>query len=184
MSWRTQGLYLHRTRKPYAVLGLGLRFLVPVTVVASWGAWITGYRFWWLLFGLVLFSGRHNAYVGQTSSRYFRDGQHSVGDFARGKGPSAWSDLDIKIYPLPCLFPRSVTAREIQEKFWILILLPVYNTEWNSKNPRRIKKGKYVQQRLARNAGGMRKWIPRAARYGLYAVIIVGSIYSGWEKWF
>lgn len=183
MSWKTQGLYLHRTRKPHAIVGLGLRFLVPASIALAFWAWLLGESWWWLCFGLILFSGRHNGYVGETGSRFFRDAQHTVGDFARGKAASAWSDLDIKIYPLPCLFPRSVTAREIQEKMWIMLLLPVYNVEWNTKNPRRIKRGKAVQQRVAREMGGVRKWTPRALRVALYAVVLVGTIYTGWERW-
>ena len=183
MSWRTQGLYLHRTRKPHAVLGLPLRALAVAAVVLAFWAWFVGEGWWPLAFALVLFSGRHNAYVGQTGSRYFRDTQHTVGDFARGKASSPWSDLDIKIYPLPCLFPRNVTAREIQEKLWIMALWPVYNTEWNTKNPRRIKRGKAVQQRVARELGGVRKYAPRVLRLALYGVVMIGLVYQGWESW-
>jgi hypothetical protein len=184
MSWRTQGLYLHRTRKPHAIVGLPLRVLLVAAVPLSFMLWFAGAHYWWLCFLLPLFSGRHNAYVGQTSSRYFRDQQHKHGSFRWQKGSAAWADLDIKIYPLPCLFPRSTTAREIQEKLWILLLLPVYNTQWNSKNPRRITSGKAEQQRYARMNGGVRKYAPRVLRFGIYAVVLVGAIYSGWERWF
>lgn len=184
MSWRTMGCYVWRTRKPHAVLGLGLRFLVPLAVVLAWAGWMVGQEGWWIAFLLPLFSGRHNAYVGQTGSRYFRDNQHLYGDSRYGAAGKAWADLDPKVYPLPCLFPRSRWWREVCEKAWILLLLPVYNTEWNSKNPRRIKPIKAQQQRWARNSNSVKKWAPRAARVGLYAVLTVAAIYSGWEKWF
>lgn len=184
MSWRTQGLYVHRTRKPQAVVGLGLRFLVPVAIVTAWAAWMYGSDWWWLCFGLVLFSGRHIAYVGQTSSRYFRDQQHAGGDYARGHVGSPWGDLDLRIYPLPCLFPRHKVAREIQEKLWIMLLLPVYNVEWNSKNPRRIKRGTAVRQRIARDRRTARMWAPRLLRLAVYGVVFAGAVYSGWERWF
>lgn len=184
MSWRTQGIYLWRTRKPHAVLRLGLRFLVPAGVVAAWAAWMYGTPWWWLCFTAVLFSGRHNAYVGQTSSRYFRDNQHRYGDSRYGAAGKPWMDLDPKVYPLPCFFPRSRTAREVQEKLWIFLLLPVYNIEWNTKNPRRVKPATAQRQRWAREGRGVRKWVPRLARLGLYAALLMGAIYSGWEKWF
>lgn len=174
MSWRTQGLYLHRTRKPHAVVGLGLRWLVPAAVALAWLMWALGDP-WWLAPLLLLFSGRHTAYVGQTSSRYFRDSQHQMGSTKYGTPGAAWSDLDLKIYPLPCLFPRSVMAREIQEKLWIFLLLPVYNVEWNSKNPRRIKRTVAINQRIARTQKSARMWVPRVLRGALLLAVLGGA---------
>lgn len=183
MSWKTQGLYLHRTRKPHAVLGLGLRVLVPAAIGLAWWAWLLGESWWPAAFLLVFFSGRHMAYVGETSSRYFRDSQHRMGSTKYGTPGAAWSDLDLKIYPLPCAFPRSEMAREIQEKIWIMALWPVYNVKWNTWNPRRIKRGKAVNQRIARANKGWGMLLPRLGRLAFYTVILIGAVYSGWEKW-
>jgi hypothetical protein len=184
VSWKSQGLYLWRTRKPHAMVGPGMRVLLPASIVLAWAAWMYGEGWWWLCFLLALFSGRHNAYVGHTKSRYFRDNQHRFGDSRYGAAGKPWMDLDAKVYPLPCLFPRNKLAREIQEKLWIFMLLPVYNVEWNTKNPRRIKPVKAQQQRWARQS---KRWgwiMPRVARIALYGVVLIGATYSGWEKWF
>ena len=182
-GWKTRGLYLHRTRKPHAVVGLGLRFLVPTAIVAAFVGWFAGWPAWWLCFALALFSGRHNAYVGQTSSRWHRDNQHRMGSSTYGTPGAAWADLDMKIYPIPCFFPRKVWAREFQEKLWIKLLLPVYNVEWNKGNPRKISRAKAQAQRWARQSKGWGMIMPRLARLGIYAAIVSGIAYTGWEKW-
>jgi hypothetical protein len=134
--------------------------------------------------------GRHTAYVGETGSRYFRDRQHVYGDARYAAPDKPWSDLQPKVYPLPCLFPHVAWARKAQEKIWIKLLMPVYNTEWNGGNPRRIKPMKAQQQRWARDAirkstGGLIKLnvMPALARLALMLVIFSGLVYTGWEKW-
>jgi hypothetical protein len=182
-GWRRCGCYLWRTRKPHAIVGLGLRFLVPVAIATAWITWMLGNPVWWLAFLLPLFSGRHNAYVGETGNRFFRDRQHIHGSYRYDTAGKPWSDLDPKVISLPCLFPSNELARAIQEKIYIWIFLPVYNVEWNTKNPRRIKPGKAEQQRWARDANGFRKWTPRLLRVALYAVLFIGMVWSGWERW-
>jgi hypothetical protein len=183
VSWKTQGLYLWRTRKPNAIVGLPLRWcLAFVVLVAPW-AYFAGERFWWLSFVTLLLSGRHNAYVGHTSSRYFRDRQHIRGSYRYGTVGKPWSNLDPKPYSIPCLFPGSLWARRVQEKLWIWMLLPVYNVEWNTKNPRRIKPGRAEQQRWARDANGWRKWTPRAARAGVLLAAVAGFGWQLTEGW-
>ncbi len=188
MSWKRSGIYLHRTRKPYATLGIPLRVTlaagVVLAVVMAFTNWFAGQEwFWWLPLLLPIFSGRHNAYVGHTSSRFHRDNQHKLGSSTWGKASAAWADLDLKIYSLPCAFPRSKQAREIQEWLYIKLLLPVYNVEHNKTNPRKITRGKAQSQRWAREQGGMRRWVPRTLRLGLYLTVGMALIYSGWEKW-
>lgn len=98
------------------------------------------------------FIGRHFAYVGETGSRYHRDRQHEYGGGRYGAVAKPWSDLAPKAYPLPCLFPSWKWSRKAQEKLWIRLLLPVYNSEWNKGNPRRIKPGTAEKQRWSRDA--------------------------------
>ncbi len=156
-GWRECGLYVHRTRKPHAFLGL------PII-------------------------GRHFAYVGQTSSRYHRDRQHRYGGGRWNAVAKPYTDLDLKIYPWPCVFPRWEWARKTQEKFWILVLLPVYNDEWNKANPRRIPIGKAEAQRWARDAARGRYGIGvnlgrAAARWALMLTVLAGAGWSAWEMW-
>lgn len=98
--------------------------------------------------------GRHTAYVGQTGSRRHRDRQHL---FGTATGPPAdWSDLSPRAYPLPCFLPGWKRAREVQERLWILVLLPVYNHQGNLANPRRIPLTMARAMRLRRQGGGRR----------------------------
>jgi hypothetical protein len=182
-GWRRSGCYVWRTRKPHAMLGLGMRFLVPGAIGVAWWLWLLGADFWWLAFLLPFFSGRHTAYVGETGNRFFRDRQHLFGDGRYGTAGKPWADLDPKAYPLFCLFPGNEVARKIQEKLWIWMLLPVYNVEWNTRNPRRIKPAQAQTQRWARDAGGIRRRAPQALRVALYGVLVVGAMWSGWDKW-
>jgi hypothetical protein len=124
-TWREAGCYLHRARKPHAWIGLP-------------------------------FIGRHNAYCGETSAREYRDAQH-LGQAHTGmySGTEAsWSDLDVKIYPLPCLFPNSARARKVQETLWIALLKPVYNVQKNWLNPRRISRRRALEMRGQRVLSG------------------------------
>jgi hypothetical protein len=134
--------------------------------------------------------GRHTAYVGETGSRYFRDQQHRFGDARYGASGKSWSDLGPKVYPLPCFLPHVKWCREVQEKIWIKLLMPVYNTEWNGGNPRRIKPIKAQQQRWARDkirqsTAGLIKInvLPAMARGVLMLLVLTGLIYSGWGAW-
>lgn len=131
------------------------------------------------------FIGRHNAYVGETSSRYFRDNQHLYGDSRYGTAAKPWSDLDPKAYPLPCLFPGWKWARKAQETIWIWLLCPVYNDRKQPPyNVRRIRPIKAQQQRWARQKTGIKVNVTRvAARYALALVIFAGATYSAWEAW-
>jgi hypothetical protein len=96
--------------------------------------------------------GRHFLYVGETGSRVHRDPQHLHGDAYYGAMPKPWSDLDPKVYPLPCFFPHNRAARRVQEFLWIMILFPAYNVVANRwrPNPRRITPWVAKAQRLER----------------------------------
>ncbi len=151
MSWKTRGNYVWRTRKPHSMLGLSLRTLLLAGLAGGVVMWMMGGP-WWLAFLAPLFSGRHTAYVGQTGSRYHRDRQHLHGDSRYGATGKPWADLEPKVYPLPCLFPRWAWSRKLNEKLMILLLLPVYNIQDQVKwNPRKVGKDLAQRQRWARD---------------------------------
>lgn len=181
-GWRQAGCYVWRTRKPYAIVGLSLRWLLLAGLVIGLYLYFTG-GWWWLALLAPFFSGRHTAYVGETGNRFFRDQQHIKGSYRYATPGKPWSDLDPKCYPLPCLFPWLEPSRKILEKLYIWILWPVYNVEWNTKNPRRIKPGKAEQQRWARDGRKLRYAVPKYARAALALVIFAGLTYTGWDKW-
>jgi hypothetical protein len=83
-----------------------------------------------------------------------RDAQHLFGTAIAP--PASWSDLSPRVYPLPCVLHSSKRMRELQEWFWIKLLLPVYNVQHNGWNPRRITKRSALLQRQRRQAGGRR----------------------------
>jgi hypothetical protein len=147
-GWKARGNYAWRTKKPHAPLGLSSRWLALAGLVLGAVLYIGG-GWWWLAPLVMLFSGRHWAYVGQTSSRYHRDRQHRGLD--PRVPPSPWSDLDAKAYPLPSL-PWWRWSRELSEWFWTIVLLPVYpvpkQAPWNL---RKISKAKAQRQRAARD---------------------------------
>jgi hypothetical protein len=95
--------------------------------------------------------GRHTAYVGETGSRYHRDRQHRFGGGTYGATAKVYADLDLKIYPLPCLWPNWKAARKVQEWLYIKALFPVYNVQHNGTNPRRIKPRVAESQRWERD---------------------------------
>lgn len=119
--------------------------------------------------------GRHTAYVGQTNSRHHRDRQHIIGGGTYRATAKAYSDLDVKIYPLPCLFPNWRRGRLIQEQLWIWLLWPVYNVDGNRWNPRRITPAAALRQRAARNSS--HGWnMGRALLRWLFWCVVIGAV--------
>lgn len=128
--------------------------------------------------------GRHVGYVGETNNRYFRDRQHKHGDSRYSARDAAWSDLEPKVYPLPCLFPSNALARKTQETFWIWLLCPVYNEQKQPPyNVRRIRKHKAQQLRWKRDETGRKFNVTRVAiRYAMYLLFLFLVGFSGyWE---
>lgn len=125
---RKSGIYLERTRKPHALIGL------PVI-------------------------GRHNGYVGQSTSYFHRHGQHVRGGGTYNSIAKPWSDLEPKqwrILPLPrWMFDTLPWFVDFCERMCILLLLPVYNDSMNHGNPRRIPLHKQRQQRASRDKMGI-----------------------------
>jgi hypothetical protein len=178
------GVYLFRTRKPGAFYGWSLRWaLVGMTAVGALLYALGGW--WWLAPLCLLMSGRHSAYVGQTSNYARRLKQHLEGDVRWGAKPKDWNDLEPRFYRLPTLFPRHEIARLIQEWVYVQILLPAYNVKlqppWNA---RRIRPSTAAHQRALRGRLGLWYRIPRAVfRYGLVIAIFAGSVWltpGGW----
>lgn len=121
--------------------------------------------------------GRHTAYVGQSNSRFHRDRQHLQGGGTYRATAKPYADLDVKIYPLPCLFPNSRRGRLMQEQLWIWLLWPVYNVSGNRWNPRRITPAAALRQRMSRSGG--RGWnVGRAlVRWLIFCAIAATVIY-------
>lgn len=128
--------------------------------------------------------GRHNGYVGQTNSRRRRDEQHQRGSLTYGTMPARWSDLEPKVYALPCLFPNWKRARLAQEWLWIKLLMPVYNVQHNRTNPRRITPRRAAAQRAERDRVHLGFNLGRlAVRWVIGAVVWTAIALVGWEKW-
>lgn len=112
------------------------------------------------VFGLP-FIGRHFGYLGQSSSFYHRDRQHEGKD---SRHPAAsWSDLEPRVYRLPCLFPQWRWSRELSESAWTWLLCPVYperkQPPWNLRKISRIRAANMREARDRRR--GERSWIQR-----------------------
>lgn len=120
--------------------------------------------------------GRHVAYVGQSNSRVDRDRQHLQGGGTYRATAKPYADLDVKIYPLPCLFPNWRRGRLMQEQLWIWLLWPVYNVSGNRWNPRRIKPAAALRQRRARDAAGLSWNIGRALLRWLIFCAIAAAV--------
>lgn len=124
--------------------------------------------------------GRHWGYVGMTSSRYHRDDQHLFGT------KSYWSDLNAKVYPLPCWFPGWERARLVQERLWTFVLWPVYPEQGNTWNPRRISRDRARAMRIARQAGGRRfNFTYALVRAPFTLALYLGLYWAGvaWDLW-
>jgi len=186
------GVYLIRCRKPSSFLGIGLRIIAPLAALLALVLWLFG-GWWWLAFLLLLFSGRHNAYVGLTNSFYHRRNQHLLGDVKWGAVAKPWSDLAPRFYGLP--LPAWITHKgalfrgrwtlEMLESVAIWLLLPVYNDKKQAPyNMRRITLDRAQRQAWARAKSGMRVNIGRAlARWALAAAVFSALVYTGWERW-
>lgn len=155
-SWRERGNYVWTTRKPFALWSIPLPFMLLLALLCSGAMLYSGAR-WWALLPLLLLkcTGRHIAYVGETGSRYRRDIEHIYGGGKFKAKPKPWSDLEPRVFAVPAL-PWWRWSRRLTEKLWIWLLLPVYNVQHNTRNPRRIKPWVAEKQRAVRD-GARRK---------------------------
>ena len=134
-------------------VGLNVWWFASTTEWRRRGLYVWRVRKAWALFNLPIVC-RHFGYVGMTGSRLHRDRQHLFGTAT--DVPAPWSDLNPKVYPLPCWLPGWEFARKVQEKWWILLLWPIYNVHWNVANPRRIPRKYAYELKSRRQSGGRR----------------------------
>lgn len=141
------GIYLIRTRKPRAILGLPL-------------------------------IGRHNGYVGLTSSYYHRERQHLLGGGVYGKAAKDWADLAPRFYRLLPL-PNWRWLLEVVETLAIWVLVPVYNVKkqppWNL---RKISLRQAEGQRWRRAKYGLGyRVVTSVGRFAVYALVLGGGLW-------
>jgi hypothetical protein len=150
-TWKTRGVYVWTTRRPLWPFSIPFGLLLLLVTACS-GAMLLNEYGWWSLLPVLLFelNGRHIAYVGQTNNRSRRDVEHIFGSVKYGTKPKPWSDLQPRAFSLPS-FHWWKWSRELSEKLWIWLLLPVYNVQWNTLNPRRITPHRAEQHRKVRD---------------------------------
>ncbi len=180
------GLYLIRCRKPGALMGLSLLWMLVAGALLAIAGLIVG-QGWWSLLGFltVLFSGRHNAYVGLTNSYYHRKNQHLYGDVRWAAAPKPWADLAPKFYriwPLPdAITHKGAVFRgrwilETLELLLIWLLIPVYNRQKQAPwNLRQISAASAQRQRWAREQLGWGYRLMRTVLRGGLALVLIGG---------
>lgn len=157
------GVYVYRARKPGSIFGLlfrGLPWYVwpSVTAVACVLCQIIDGA-WWFGLLVLLFTGRHFAYVGETVSFKDRHGEHMSGGGRWKRGAASWSDLDPKCVariPLPRWKP---VLRSVETTF-VVLCAPVYNEKKNLLNPRRITRASAKRMRSRRDRRSVRLNFP------------------------
>lgn len=157
------GVYVWRARKPGSLLGLPMSACMIGAVAACVGLHTLTGAPWFFGLVLLLFSGTHFAYVGETTSFYHRERQHlgnagTTDEFKHAEQP--WSDLRPRVvmrFALP-VNGRWLWIRRLQkvwlrcvETFFIFALWPAYNDAKNRWNPRRIPREVAKRQRFARS---------------------------------
>lgn len=177
------GVYIYRTRKPSSLLGLArlpFRWLAVGAGVACLALHFTGGP-WPLGLVLLLMTGRHFAYVGETVSFEKRHGEHMKGGGRWKRGAAPWSDLDARcVLRIP--HPPWKWLLRSTETFLILILAPVYNEKKNRANLRRITRASARRMRLRRDKRELKLNFPtpRPAHIlvmiTVYVVLHVGGV--------
>lgn len=150
------GVYVYRTRKPASLIGrLRLPWWTTPVMAGGMAALVVATPVpWWMAAPAVLFaSGRHFAYVGETTSFRDRHAQH-LGNIGSGakfeQAGKPWADLDpVCVLRLP--LPRWKWLLRSVETLLIALLWPVYNHKKNLWNPRRIPLVSQRRQRYARD---------------------------------
>jgi hypothetical protein len=129
------------------------------------------------------FIGRHWVYVGRTNDLERRDAEHMIGGGRYDAVAKQWADLRPRRYVICKLRRRREWRTHLLERLFILLFLPVYNVQYNSGNPRRIRRVDQMRQRAARDRGrlpgvvaGAGRLLPtylRAAEYLLSLALVV-----------
>lgn len=176
------GVYVYRTRKPMSLIGQ-LRLpdwvVVPSAVTLGIGAELMGIP-WYVGAPLgLLISGRHFAYVGETTSFFHRHGQHMGNEGSGAKFESAgkpWADLD-PVCVVRIRLPRWKWVLRSVETLVILLTWPVYNDKKNRWNPRRIPLNSARRQRFARDTRKWKvSWNFRSAHVVALLILIAGMV--------
>ncbi len=178
-------MYVYRTRKPASLLGLALRSCPwwawpPATFVACLASEIVNGA-WWFGLALLLCTGRHFAYVGETVTFEGRHGEHMAGGGRWKRGAAAWSDLDAKCV-LRLRLPRWKWLLRSVETLLIVLCCPAYNEKKNLWNPRRIPRWWAKRQRAKRDKRKV-KWsfnVSAAHLVVIVAVLIVSKVGGVW----
>jgi hypothetical protein len=125
------GVYVWRTRKPHAILGLPVigRHVAYVGQTKS-------------------FAHRERQHLGRpiANDPYARTG-------------AAWCDLSPRCYRIP--LPTWRWLLLLVEALLITVLMPVYNVKLNKHNPRRITAFRALQMRAQRDRNAMRPSVLR-----------------------
>lgn len=175
------GVYVYRARKPASLIG---RLNLPEwtglagAVIAGTAGELLGVP-WYLTAPLGLsLSGRHFAYVGETTSFRDRHAQH-MGNIGSGakfeQRAKPWADLDPRCVARFRL-PRWKWLLRSTETLIMLLTWPVYNDKKNRWNPRRIPLVSARRQRFARERRSLGvSWNFRAAHVlGFIYWIVIG----------
>lgn len=174
MSRSKGGIYLIRTKKPSAPLGMSLKWMLAGAVLLALAGYIVGTGWWWVSFALPLFAGRHNGYVGLTSSYYHRKNQHLVGGGVYKAQRKDWADLDPRFYRILPL-PNWRWLLHTMETLAIALLLPVYNVQkqppWNLRkvSPRTAERQRWERARFG-------PWAVLGRLIGRIVVVLLGAV--------
>lgn len=175
------GIYLIRTRKPSAPLGMSLKWMLAGALLLALALYIVGSSWWLTAFALPIFSGRHNAYVGLTSSYFHRERQHLLGGGVYGARRKDWADLDAKFYPILPL-PNWRWLLHTVESLAIWLLIPVYNVQKQAPyNLRKITPRQAERQAWERAKFGPWSALGRMLARGLVLLVLGGLIIYTWS---
>lgn len=176
------GVYVYRTRKPSSLIGyarIPFRWLALATIPTAGLLELVGGS-WIFALLLLLCTGRHFAYVGETVSFKDRHGEHMRGGGRWKKRSAAWSDLDAKcVARIP--LPKKKWLLRFVETFLIFLLAPVYNDAKNKWNLRRISRASALRMRRRRDRRRVKMNFPnvRAAHLIIVFVLFVVAVNLG-----
>lgn len=176
------GVYLIRTRKPNAPLGLSLRWVLLLIPAAAGALHLVGWPIW-LALALVVLAGRHNGYVGLTNSYVHRERQHLQGGGTYRVQAKDWADLEPRFWRILPL-PDWRWLLEAAESLLIALLLPVYNVKKQAPwNLRKISLKTAARQRRMRDRHGLAyKVSVLVARWVIIGAVFALSIYAAYSR--
>lgn len=177
-KYNSAGVYVFRTRRP-GLLGRAPSVILWPALALAAGTLIL-VHLWWFAPALLMFSNRHFAYVGESMSVRSRRRDHLEGSVKYNQPAKPWTDLRPSWYYVALPPFRFVTLSV--ETLLICLLWPVYNSQKNLWNPRRIPIKAAKRQRGQRDYAG---WSFNM-RYGhvvMFVVILTVAAGQGWITW-